>query len=81
MRKLSNRTDQMALSGGGGIPDFKFQGWSNGGQKSKPKKSLDQNLTPKKSHDEKISTGTTRPGHAGSVKNLPIVFEYPQKPT
>ena len=49
-----------------------------GGQKSKPKKSLDQNLTPKKSHDEKISRGTTRPGYAGTVKNLPIVFEYPQ---
>ena len=46
-----------------GSPDFKWQGWSNGGKKSKPKKkslglqtklkkSLDQNLTPKKSHAE-----------------------------
>ena len=72
----------MALSGGGGVfRILSFRDDRMGGQKSKPKKSLDQNLTPKKSHDEKISTGTTRPGHAGSVKNLPIVFEYPQKPT
>ena len=46
-----------------GSPDFKWQGWSNWGKKSKPKKnplgfkqnskkSLDQNLTLKKSHAE-----------------------------
>ena len=39
-------------SGGGGTPDFKFQGWLNGGKNQNPKKSQDQNLTPKKSHTE-----------------------------
>ena len=32
--------------------DFKWQGWSNGGKNQNPKKSLDQNLSPKKSHAE-----------------------------
>ena len=46
----------------GGTPDFKWQGWSNGGKNqnpkkspglhTNPKKSLDQNLTPQKSHAE-----------------------------
>ena len=36
----------------GGIPDFKWQGWSNGGKNQNPKISLDQNLSPKKSHAE-----------------------------
>ena len=30
--------------------DFKWQVWSDGGKNQNPKKSLDQNLTPKKSH-------------------------------
>ena len=44
----------------GGILDFKWQGWSNGGKNqnpktsvglpTKPQKSLDQKLTPQKSH-------------------------------
>ena len=34
----------------GGTLDFKLQGWSNGGKNHNPKKSLDQKLTPKKSH-------------------------------
>ena len=34
---------------GGSTPGFKWQGWSNGGKNQNPKKSLDQNLTPKKS--------------------------------
>ena len=33
-----------------GTPDFKLQGWSNGGKNQNPKKYLDQNLIPKKSH-------------------------------
>ena len=33
--------------GGGNTLDFKRQGWSNGGRNQNPKKSLDQNLTPK----------------------------------
>ena len=36
----------------GGIPDFRWQGWLNGGKNQNPKKSLDQNLSPKKSHAE-----------------------------
>ena len=34
--------------GGGGTPDFKWQGWSNGGQKSKPKKFPGSNVNPHK---------------------------------
>ena len=33
--------------GGGGTPDFKWQGWSNRNTNQNPKKSLEQNLTPK----------------------------------
>ena len=32
----------------GGTPDFKWQGWSNGGKNKNPTKPLDRNLTPKK---------------------------------
>ena len=31
----------------GGTPDFKWQVWSKGGKNQNPKKSLDQDLTPK----------------------------------
>ena len=64
--------------GGGLLRILSFRDDRMEGQKSKPKKSLDQNLTPKKSHDEKISRGTTRPGYAGTVKNLPIVLNTPK---
>ena len=47
--KLCNR---IPGGGGGGTPDFKWQGWSNGGKKQNPKKSLDQNLTSKQSHTQ-----------------------------
>ena len=33
-------------------PDFRWQGWSNGGKNQNPKKCLDQNLSPKKSRAE-----------------------------
>ena len=33
-------------------PDFKWEGWSNGGKYQNQKKSLDQKLTPKKFHPE-----------------------------
>ena len=36
----------------GRAPDFKWQGWSNGGKNQNPKKSLHQNLTPQKSETE-----------------------------
>ena len=50
----------------GGTLDLKWQGWSIAGKNQNPKKSLDQNLTPKKSHTEfpsrknfqKAETGT-----------------------
>ena len=46
-------TDPLPLPGGGGVtPDFKWHGWSNGDKNWNPKKSLDQKLTPKKSHAE-----------------------------
>ena len=35
------------VGGGGGILDFKWQGWSNGGKNQNPNKFLDQKLTPK----------------------------------
>ena len=38
--------------GGGDIPDFKWQGWSNGAKNQNPKKALDRNLTLKNSHAE-----------------------------
>ena len=39
--------------GGGGTPDLKWREWSNGGKtQTPPKKSMDQKLTPKKSHAE-----------------------------
>ena len=38
--------------GGGGTPDFKWQGWSNGVKNPHTQKSLDQNLALKKSHAE-----------------------------
>ena len=40
---------------GGGYSGFQVTGIIEWGQKSKPKKSLDQNLTPKKSHAEFLS--------------------------
>ena len=36
----------------GGTLNFKWQRWSNGGKNQNPKKFLDQNLTPQKSHAE-----------------------------
>ena len=38
--------------GGGGTPDFKWQGWSSGVKNQNPEKSLDKNLALKKSHAE-----------------------------
>ena len=40
------------LGGGGGTPDFKLQGLSNGGKNQNPKKPLDQNLTSKQFHTQ-----------------------------
>ena len=41
-----------AIVPGGGTLDFKWQGWSNVGKNQSPQKSLDQSLTPTKSHAE-----------------------------
>ena len=38
--------------GGGGTPDFKWQGWSSGVKNQNPEKSLDKILALKKSHAE-----------------------------
>ena len=38
--------------GGGGTPDFKWQGWLKGVKNQNPEKSLDKNLALKKSHAE-----------------------------
>ena len=40
---------------GGGAPDFKWQGWSNGGKNQNPKKSLGLQTNPKKSLDQNLS--------------------------
>ena len=60
--KLHHDLDRCPRVGGGGTPDFKWQGWLNGGKnqnpkkslglQTNPKKSLDQNLTPQKCHAE-----------------------------
>ena len=66
-----------------GTPDFKRQGWSNGGKNKNPTKSLEQDLTPKKSHAE-------FPSHKKFQKALNDItrkidrnmsFEYPKIPT
>ena len=47
--RVSNNLGVYFLSGRGTL-DFKWQGWSNGGEKQNPKKFLDQNLGSKKTH-------------------------------
>ena len=46
---LFERTSRWWLTnpGGGGTPDFKWRGWSNGGKSQKPKKSLGLLTNPK----------------------------------
>ena len=55
------------------------------GLKQNPKKSLDQNLTPKNPMPNfraiKNSKGTTRPGYAGTITNLQIVLNTRKIPT
>ena len=55
--------------GGGGIPDFKWQGWSNGAKNQNPEKSLGLSTNPKKSPDQKL---TPQISHAEflSLENL-----------
>ena len=49
------RFNKQVGAGGGGTPDFKWQGLLNGGKIQNPKKSLDQKLTPNKSHDKFVN--------------------------
>ena len=44
----SEKDTTVGREGGRGTPDFKWQGWSNGGQKLKPKKFLGSNINPHK---------------------------------
>ena len=48
--------------GGGGTLDFKWRGWLNGAKSQDPKKSLDQKLTPKKSHADFVALKSSRKG-------------------
>ena len=70
-KKFCNR-----IPGRGRYSRFQVTGMIEWGQKSNPKKSLDQNLTSKQSHAEfpnhKISRGTTPPKSSDC-------FEYPKK--
>ena len=50
--RRANKFLQLFTCPGRGILDFKWQGWWNGAKIKTPKKSLDQNLAPKKSHAE-----------------------------
>ena len=50
--RRANKFLQLFPCPGRGILDFKWQGWWNGAKIKTPKKSLDQNLAPKKSHAE-----------------------------
>ena len=64
----------------GRAPDFKWQGWSNGGKNQNPKKSLHQNLTSQKSETE-------FPNHKNFPESIkwyntkigPFSFEHPKK--
>ena len=68
----------------GGHSGFQVTGMIEWGQKSDPKKSLHQNLTPQKSTPNfraiKICRGTTRPGYAGTITNLHTVLNTPKNP-
>jgi len=67
---------------GGGTPDFKWQGWANGGKNqnpkkslglpTNPKKSLDQNWTPKKPHAKFPSLKNFQKGltHKSQAKDI-----------
>ena len=85
----------VAPGGGGGVtPDFKWQGWLNGGKNQNPKKSLDQNLTPQKCHAEFPShknfqrnytarirgEHTQELSHAGTITNLQVVLNTQKHP-
>ena len=68
----------------GSTPDFKWQVWSNGGKNQNPKKSLDQNLTPKKSHAEyflaiRIYSRNYMTGIRSNYHKSSDCFEYPKK--
>ena len=77
----------------GDAPDFKWEGWSNGGKNKNPtkspglqteskKKSLDQNLTLKKSHAKFPSHKNFQRNYAAGIRRSYLkssdCFEYPQ---
>ena len=75
------------MGGGGGglgpVLQFKWQEWSNGGKSQNPKKSLDQNLIPQKSHFEFLSHNNFQRNYATMIRpnyhKSADCFEYPKK--
>ena len=69
--------------GGGGTPDFKWQGWSNGGKSQNPQKSLVQNLIPQKSHFDFPCHKNFKKYYVAMIcwnyHKSSDCFEYPQK--
>ena len=68
---------------GGGIPDFKWHGWLNGGKNQNPKKSVELQTNSKEFLGHKIFRGTTQPEYLGIIHgnyHKPSdCFEYPTK--
>ena len=87
-----NNTKSQKPSGEGGTPDFKWQGWSNGGKNQNPKKSLGLQTKPKKIlgpkyNPQKIQCRTSKPQKFPesitddiTITNIQIVLNTPKNP-
>ena len=64
----------------GATRDFKWRGWSNGAISQDPKESLDQKVTPKKSHADFVALKSSRKGLCyntmKNIGNLTLVFVF-----
>ena len=56
------RTDTQGGGGGGGYSGFQVTGMIEWSQKSRPQKSLDQKLTPQKSHADFVALKSSKKG-------------------
>ena len=59
--KLYHDLDRCPRGGGGVTPDFKWQGWLNGGKNQNPKKSLGLQTNPKKFNPPKMPRRISEP--------------------
>ena len=71
------------MDSGEQVLQFKWQGWSNGGKSQNPKKYLDQNLIPKKSHSDFPSHKNFQRNYVATIRQnyhkSSDCFEYPKK--